>query len=187
VRFIIGAVQMGEVSGPLTRVQYEAGRNRHGLSETYDVACALYGGKERKLWAWTVKRARAYEWPVPFQASTAVRWPAMKPPRGATWTKVQDAARGAGPLAMTPEHRTKRVRLRERAEEVTPAARRARTTEGTYSETRQRQGARAPKRPREEQQRCRAVRSIEMSHVAVDAVVDGRYDWRDSALRRRTE
>ena len=129
-----------------------------------------------------------YTWPVPFRASTAVRWPAFEPPLREDWEEVRKAARGEGRLAGPRGHATHAQHTP--AQEATPASRKragSRAPAGTYSESAQRKKRKAsfhggyvedPKR----KEGAREIMAIEMSPYALAAVVAGAYEWRDGAL-----
>lgn len=220
-RYIIGSVELVG-SHVIDGRAFDDGQSRHRFEEAceegetrYEAALRMAGGRRAQLHAWELREPRWYEWPVPFKATAAVKWPTMQPPAGATWGEVQRAARGEGGLAAG-----RRRHGRERAQQAEEAAaagrmrrrtgvndaserpRRATVQRVDYNQTagRRREPAQGQKRQRSPgaaraymDRAATVARSggrlrpehVRISPLTVERMVEGRYDWQDGALTQR--
>ena len=208
VRYIIGSV---EVVRPrrITEAEFDANAGRHRFDErrnddetAYAAAVRMAGGKAGVLYAWELRDAKWYEWPVPYKASPSVRWPAMEPPGAVGWSGVQRAACGEGAYSLGRRVRRQPVDggVAEAEERVSAAeARPRRAVPRVDYDAGARRGARASRGPRQARSTAymdmagtegRGGGVVKPSQVAVsphtvERMTGGRYDWQDGELLRR--
>ena len=213
IRYLVGSV---EVKGTRTvnEREFTEGQNRHcfdeatsGTETKFDAARRMAGGRSGQLYAWEMEDATWYEWPVPFKASPAVRWPVMATPGGAAWSDVQRAARGEGAWATgrRPRRRGRPVTVEEDGEvdsragaddgrrererrvqarvDYNPGVRRAGVRRG---KKRQRaDGTEDAQAGTKRRQATLTPAHVVVSPLTVTRMVGGRYDWLDGALAKR--
>ena len=103
IRYLVGSVEVKGTRAVNEREFAEGQQDRHCFDEAasstetrFEAARRMAGGRSGQLHAWEMGDAIWYEWPVPFKASPAVRWPEMATPGGATWRVERCATRSTG-------------------------------------------------------------------------------------------